>query len=102
MVQATHSPHNEVFGEVPERDSARWFSDGSALTGYGIETVNHGTLSGLPGAEGENLAIEGLADTARVYASSSFAAQPVQTPVSVTSPASSSSGEYLGVGHAVL
>jgi hypothetical protein len=30
--------------------------------------VNYGTSSGLPGAEGENLEIRGLVDTARVYA----------------------------------
>jgi len=68
LVQAIDAAHGEVFGAPPERDVTRWFSDGSALTRYGIETVNYGTSSGLPGAEGENLAIEGLADTARVYA----------------------------------
>jgi acetylornithine deacetylase/succinyl-diaminopimelate desuccinylase-like protein len=68
MVAAIDSAHAEVFGEAPERDATRWFSDGSALTRYGIETVNYGTSSGLPGADGENLAINGLVDTARVYA----------------------------------
>ena len=33
----------------------RWFSDASALTRYGIETVNYGTSSGLPDPDGENL-----------------------------------------------
>lgn len=68
LVGAIDAAHAEVFGETPERDVTRWFSDGSALTRYGIETVNYGTSSGLPGAEGENLAISGLVGTARVYA----------------------------------
>ena len=46
----------------------RWFSDASALTRYGIETVNYGTSSGLPDPDGENLAIAGLRDIAKVYA----------------------------------
>ena len=46
----------------------RWFSDASALTRYGIETVNYGTSSGLPDPDGENLEIAGLRDIARVYA----------------------------------
>jgi acetylornithine deacetylase/succinyl-diaminopimelate desuccinylase-like protein len=68
MISAIDAAHGEIFGQAPERDATRWFSDGSALTRYGIETVNYGTSSGLPGAEGENLAISGLVDTARVYA----------------------------------
>lgn len=68
MIAAIDAAHGEIFGQVPERDVTRWFSDGSALTRYGIETVNYGTSSGLPGTEGENLAIGGLVDTARVYA----------------------------------
>jgi acetylornithine deacetylase len=68
MIAAIDAAHGEVFGAAPERDATRWFSDGSALTRYGIETVNYGTSSGLPGADGENLAISGLVDTARVYA----------------------------------
>lgn len=69
MVAAIDAAHAEEFGASPERDATRWFSDGSALTRYGIETVNYGTSSGLPGANGENLAINGLVSTARVYAS---------------------------------
>jgi hypothetical protein len=39
------------------------------LTRYGIPTVNYGTSSGLPDAElGENLGIDGLVQTAEVYA----------------------------------
>jgi acetylornithine deacetylase len=68
LVQAIDAGHREVFGAPPERDRVRWFSDASALTRYGIETVNYGTSSGLPGAEGENLDIEGLVQIARVYA----------------------------------
>jgi hypothetical protein len=45
-----------------------WFSDASALTRYGIETVNYGTSSGLPGRDGESLDIEGLVKIATVYA----------------------------------
>jgi acetylornithine deacetylase len=68
LVQAIDASHSTVFGQSPARDVTRWFSDGSALTRYGIETVNYGTSSGLPGAEGENLAIDGLVDISRVYA----------------------------------
>jgi len=68
LVQAVSRSHQAVFGSAPERDVVRWFSDASALTRYGIETVNYGTSSGLPSAEGENLAIKGLVDTAKVYA----------------------------------
>ena len=57
-----------MFGRRPERDVVRWFSDASALTRYGIETVNYGTSSGLPGPDGENLDIEGLVKVATVYA----------------------------------
>ena len=69
LVVALDEAHAEVFGEQPERDVVRWFSDASVLTRYGIETVNYGTSSGLPDAElGENLAIDGLVKTAEVYA----------------------------------
>jgi acetylornithine deacetylase len=68
LVQAIDETHTEVYGAAPERDTVRWFSDASVLTRYGIPTVNYGTSSGLPGAEGENLEIKGLVDTARVYA----------------------------------
>ena len=68
LVRAIDESHTEVFGAAPERDTVRWFSDASVLTRYGIATVNYGTSSGLPGAEGENLEIKGLVDTARVYA----------------------------------
>jgi acetylornithine deacetylase len=69
LVAALEEAHAEVFGQAPERDVARWFSDASVLTRYGIQTVNYGTASGLPDAElGENLEIEGLVRTAEVYA----------------------------------
>jgi acetylornithine deacetylase len=68
LVRAVDAAHTEVFGSAPTRDTVRWFSDASVLTRYGIPTVNYGTSSGLPGAEGENLEIRGLVDTARVYA----------------------------------
>ena len=69
LVAALDAAHAEVFGEPPERDVTRWFSDASVLTRYGIATVNYGTSSGLPDAElGENLEIEGLVKTAEVYA----------------------------------
>jgi acetylornithine deacetylase/succinyl-diaminopimelate desuccinylase-like protein len=69
LVAAIDDAHAEVFGDRPQRDVVRWFSDASVLTRYGIETVNYGTSSGLPDAElGENLAIEGLVKTAEVYA----------------------------------
>ena len=69
LVGALDDAHEEVFGAKAESDVPRWFSDASVLTRYGIPTVNYGTSSGLPDAElGENLAIEGLVNTAEVYA----------------------------------
>jgi acetylornithine deacetylase/succinyl-diaminopimelate desuccinylase-like protein len=69
LVAAIDSSHAEVFGEVPGRDVTRWFSDASALTRYGIPTVNYGTSTGLMDVElGENLEIDGLAQMAEVYA----------------------------------
>jgi acetylornithine deacetylase len=69
LVAAIDAAHGEVFGEHPERDTVRWFSDASALTRYGIESVNYGTSSGLPDPVlGENLEIEGLVKIANVYA----------------------------------
>ena len=68
LVRAIDESHTEVYGQAPDRDTTRWFSDASVLTRYGIATVNYGTSSGLPGADGENLEIKGLVDTARVYA----------------------------------
>jgi acetylornithine deacetylase/succinyl-diaminopimelate desuccinylase-like protein len=68
LVQAIDHGHTTVFGRPPDRDAVRWFSDASALTRYGIATVNYGTSSGLPGPDGESLDIKGLVDTASVYA----------------------------------
>jgi acetylornithine deacetylase/succinyl-diaminopimelate desuccinylase-like protein len=69
LVTALDAAHEEVFGASPQRDVVRWFSDASVLSRYGIATVNYGTSSGLPDAElGENLAVEGLVNTAEVYA----------------------------------
>ena len=69
LVAAIDEAHAEVFGEPPGRDVTRWFSDASALTRYGVPTVNYGTSTGLMDVElGENLEIEGLVRTAQVYA----------------------------------
>jgi acetylornithine deacetylase/succinyl-diaminopimelate desuccinylase-like protein len=69
LVGAIDASHEEVFGARPERDVTRWFSDASALTRYGIPTVNYGTSTGLMDVErGENLEIEGLVQVADVYA----------------------------------
>jgi len=69
LVQAVDAAHAEVFGGVPERDVTRWFSDASALSRYGIPTLNYGTSTGLMDVElGENLEIEGLVKTAQTYA----------------------------------
>jgi len=69
LVAAIDESHAEVFGQTPERDVTRWFSDASVLTRYGIETVNYGTSTGLLDTEyGENLDIDGLVSTADVYA----------------------------------
>jgi acetylornithine deacetylase len=69
LVAAIDDSHQAVFGARPERDVTRWFSDASALTRYGIATVNYGTSTGLLDTElGENLDIDGLVRTAEVYA----------------------------------
>ena len=69
LVAAIDASHEEVFGELPSRDVTRWFSDASALTRYGIPTVNYGTSTGLMDVEkGENLEIDGLIRTAETYA----------------------------------
>ncbi len=69
LVAAIDAVHEEVYGEPPGRDVTRWFSDASALTRYGVPTVNYGTSTGLMDVElGENLEIDGLVKTAEVYA----------------------------------
>jgi acetylornithine deacetylase/succinyl-diaminopimelate desuccinylase-like protein len=69
LVAAVDAAHEEVFGAKPERDVTRWFSDASALTRYGIPTLNYGTSTGLMDVElGENLEIDGLVKTAEIYA----------------------------------
>jgi acetylornithine deacetylase len=69
VVAAIDESHAEVFGSPPETDVTLWFSDASALTRYGVPTVNYGTSTGLLDTEyGENLAIDGLVKTAQVYA----------------------------------
>jgi acetylornithine deacetylase/succinyl-diaminopimelate desuccinylase-like protein len=69
LVQAVDAAHQEVFGVLPERDVTRWFSDASALTRYGIPTLNYGTSTGLMDVElGENLEIDGLVKMAETYA----------------------------------
>ena len=69
LVQAIDAAHQQVFGERPGRDVTRWFSDASALTRYGVPTVNYGTSTGLMDVElGENLDIDGLVKTAETYA----------------------------------
>jgi acetylornithine deacetylase/succinyl-diaminopimelate desuccinylase-like protein len=69
LVAAIDAAHEQVYGDAPGRDVTRWFSDASALTRYGVPTVNYGTSTGLMDVElGENLEIEGLVRTAEVYA----------------------------------
>jgi len=69
LVAALGGVHEEIFGAPPGRDVTRWFSDASALTRYGVPTVNYGTSTGLMDVElGENLEIDGLVRTAEVYA----------------------------------
>jgi acetylornithine deacetylase len=69
LVAAIDAAHAEVWGEAPGRDVTRWFSDASALTRYGVPTVNYGTSTGLMDVElGENLEIDGLVKTAEIYA----------------------------------
>ena len=68
LVAAIDEAHEGVFGEQPGRDVTRWFSDASALTRYGVPTVNYGTSTGLMDvALGENLEIDGLVRTSEVY-----------------------------------
>jgi acetylornithine deacetylase len=74
LVAAVDGAHEAVFGAPPERDVTRWFSDASALTRYGVATVNYGTSTGLlDTVKGENLEIDGLARTAEVYARAAMA-----------------------------
>jgi acetylornithine deacetylase/succinyl-diaminopimelate desuccinylase-like protein len=69
LVAAIDAAHAEVWGEAPGRDVTRWFSDASALTRYGVPTVNYGTSTGLMDVElGENLETDALLKTAEVYA----------------------------------
>jgi acetylornithine deacetylase/succinyl-diaminopimelate desuccinylase-like protein len=69
LVVAIDMSHEEVFGRPAPRDVTRWFSDASALTRYGIPTVNYGASTGLMDVElGENLEIDALVKTAHVYA----------------------------------
>jgi acetylornithine deacetylase len=69
LVQAIDEAHAEVWGETPGRDVTRWFSDASALTRYGVPTVNYGTSTGLMDVElGENLELDALVKTAETYA----------------------------------
>ncbi len=69
LVAAIDAAHEEVFGDPPGRDVPRWFTDASALTAYGVPTLNYGTSTGLmePGL-GESLEVDGLVQTAEVYA----------------------------------
>jgi acetylornithine deacetylase/succinyl-diaminopimelate desuccinylase-like protein len=69
LVEAVAASHARVFGSRPETDVTRWFSDASALTRAGVPTLNYGTSTGLlDTTDGENLDIEGLVKTAKVYA----------------------------------
>ena len=69
LVEALDEAHAAVFGTAPERDATRWFSDASVLSRYGIATLNYGTSTGLlDTVKGENLDIDGLVETATVYA----------------------------------
>jgi len=69
LVRAVDAAHEHVFGARPQRDVTRWFSDASALSRYGVPTLNYGTSTGLMDVElGENLEIDGLVKTAEVYA----------------------------------
>src|SRR4051812_23675153 len=69
LVGVIDESHSEVFGSPPKHDVTRWFSDASALTRYGVPTVNYGTSTGLLDTEyGENLEIEGLVKMAQTYA----------------------------------
>jgi acetylornithine deacetylase/succinyl-diaminopimelate desuccinylase-like protein len=69
LVGILAAAHEQVFGAPPEQDVTRWFSDASALTRAGVPTINYGTSTGLlDTTDGENLDIDGLVKTARVYA----------------------------------
>ncbi|MGH3133244.1 MAG: M20 family metallopeptidase [Gaiellaceae bacterium] len=68
LVGAVEAAHSAVFGAAPPRAVLRWTADSSVLAAHGIPTLNYGVASGLPGGSGESVAIDELADTARVYA----------------------------------
>jgi acetylornithine deacetylase len=51
LVQAVDEAHEEAYGEPPGREVTRWFSDASALTRYGVPTLNYGTSTGLMDVE---------------------------------------------------
>ena len=69
LVGAVEGAHREVFGATPAREVTRWYSDASVLAAAGIPTLNYGTSTGLMDTtDGENLDIQGLVQTARVYA----------------------------------
>jgi acetylornithine deacetylase/succinyl-diaminopimelate desuccinylase-like protein len=69
LVAAIAASHEQVFGQAPSHDVTRWFSDASALSRAGVPTLNYGTSTGLlDTTDGENLDIEGLVKTAKVYA----------------------------------
>ncbi|HEX5029209.1 MAG TPA: M20/M25/M40 family metallo-hydrolase, partial [Gaiellaceae bacterium] len=75
LVGILAAAHEQVFGSPPEQDVTRWFSDASALTRAGVPTINYGTSTGLLDmSAGENLDIDGLVKTARVYALAAMAA----------------------------
>lgn len=68
LLEAIGQSHEEVFGERPALDTVRWSSDAAVLTRFGIDTVNYGASSGLPHQDGENLSVDELVRTAKVYA----------------------------------
>ncbi len=69
LVGALERAHAAVYGAPPARDVTRWYSDAAWLSRAGVATVNYGTSSGLlDTTDGENLDVEGLVQTARVYA----------------------------------
>src|SRR5207253_2526646 len=101
LVAAIDAAHAEVWGEPPGRDVTRWFSDASALTRYGVPTVNYGTSTraaadpecrccrggtGPPARAGARRNRARSATSTRISACRSLVSRPRRSTTSSSSP----------------